>query len=97
MSASFGRFCVFSCHAWSVFCLSAAWMFRLWTEEGGGGGTGGQRGHLSPHFSEWGGNQCKMPPLFRLGTFLSGVKMPKVSQIFKITWFIWLQIALFHA
>jgi len=27
-----------------------------------GGGTGG--GQLPPHFSTWGGNQYKMPPIF---------------------------------
>jgi len=30
-------------------------------------------------------------------TLLIGVKMPKASQMFKISWFGWPQIALFHA
>jgi len=58
----------------------------------------GTEGAFAPSLFGVGDNQCKMPPpLFRLGTFLSGVKMPKVSQIFKIKWFRWLQIALFQA
>jgi len=48
--------------------------------------SGGTGGHLPPTFRS-GGNQCKMPPIFRLGTFLIGVKMPKVNQFFKIKWF----------
>jgi len=42
-----------------------------------------------PHFSEGGQPMQNVPPMFLTWDILSGVKMPQVSQIFKIKWFRW--------
>ena len=50
----------------------------------------GDREGISPTFQP-------LPIFLTWGIFISGVKMPKVGQIFKIKWYRWPHIALFHA